>query len=822
MSGFFEPQQVNVDPTPESIRPIRDIMAQAMFNRFSYGAPSYDWPGGYSGGPWQQLYGGMSPDSPLNPSGWDFNSMGPGNNTGNPIRPEVRPTFNPYSGSRWGFGGGYQPNYQAAFQHSWSPGPGQGEGDGDGEGPGIDDGKPPEERDDDDPNENGGVGGGPFGGYAGILGGYQDPNFFGYMDLPAWGGPYAAPLTGMQMDAMAGMSQLYNPSPITTIPQMQQALTGALTGSPAWSPQAGVPLSEYTKQYDLGSSADSFFQNLFGGGGGGYGQPYMQPYGGLLGQRLQERAQQPQPQFQPQSQAPAQAQAQTQTPQTQTQMQTQSPPAQQSAGQPATASQPGGFTPPPPGNDLMAMFTNPEIFARASSGSQDDGTTRTAEDILAGYNPVNPEATGFGGVDFFDLSESNIDPRFARHNQYASGGAQDQFADHIRSLIETQNVRAASGADPISPFGVDTRSENPNTDYDQFSPKDAAWYMQRADELGGGLQSDYNRWAASMLEAGNKDVGTNVFANWLRQHPDFKAEGGQLDPSRPTVVGEEGPEMILGDTIIPNEQLPMLIDLLNNEDLQFAAGGGTFQVPGSDPYESLIRGVSPHAASAFVTSLSAPRFDLTSTHQNARETFQSDLDNVMARAKEEMSAYGLNPGSSERTKHLTKAGGEVASRFNLGMNQIENQAFENAEGRRIGAMNALPAMTNLGNLGYSRQLSALPYLMQREQQPFENMMRIQEPAATRQMQALGMMPTFYDLPFSTSERMYRMGDQARGVADTSIARMMQEYARTQGGQFNQLMSLLSGSPLTSTGFGPSYATQIGNIGSSIAQLIPFL
>jgi hypothetical protein len=298
--------------------------------------------------------------------------------------------------------------------------------------------------------------------------------------------------------------------------------------------------------------------------------------------------------------------------------------------------------------------------------------------------------------------------------------------------------------------------------------------------------------------------------------------GGVLDPTKPTLVGEAGPEMIVGNEVIPNEQLPMALSMLRNQEIQAAQEGGQFTVPGDDAFEGMMKYLMPGVAGAYQTGLAAPRFDLTETFSSARDVFDQDLQGVMAQAKEEMSGFGLNPGASDRTRHLIRAGSDAASRFNLGQQGLAAQAFENAEQRRLGALNQLPAIQNFGNFAHQRKMDALPFMLQREQQPFQNMLNIMEPAAQRSTAALGLMPNFYGLPFDMSERMFRMGEQARGVADTDIARMMNEFTRTQGGQFNQLMSLLSGVPLNQTGVGPSYASQTAGLLGSILGLIPGL
>lgn len=176
--------------------------------------------------------------------------------------------------------------------------------------------------------------------------------------------------------------------------------------------------------------------------------------------------------------------------------------------------------------------------------------------------------------------------------------------------------------------------------------------------------------------------------------------------------------------------------------------------------------------------------DLFGPNSSAEQAVSRDLDRVLAQTRAEASAFGLNPGSTDRTDRSISAAGDVMNRFRLGQQQ--------------------------------NQVSALPSLMQSDQSPFANFMAVREPAAQRAQQTLGMLPAFSNLPFQQAQAMFGMGEAARGVADTELARRQQELARTQGAGLNQFLQLFGAASPQSTGFGPSPLSQMGQLAQGAA------
>lgn len=228
---------------------------------------------------------------------------------------------------------------------------------------------------------------------------------------------------------------------------------------------------------------------------------------------------------------------------------------------------------------------------------------------------------------------------------------------------------------------------------------------------------------------------------------------------------------------------------------------------------------------SFRTALSAPSADQTQLFQTGESLMNSDLQKVIAKTREESSAFGLNPGSTDRSGAQITAAGDVINNFRLGQQQLGMQAFQDAEQRRIGALGLAPGTSQAGymnaltgNLGNQNRLAALPYLQQADQQAFQNFMAVNEPAAQRANNALGYLPQFSNLPFQQAQGMYDIWGQAQNSADMQLQRMMNEYARTQGAGLNQMIALLGGTPPQSTQFGPSMLSQLGQLGLGLGSI----
>src|SRR5690606_28974496 len=79
-------------------------------------------------------------------------------------------------------------------------------------------------------------------------GGSGSPNNF---NLPQFGGPFAAPLTAPQMDALQAFRQLFTGQPTVTTDEIRQGIQMSLTGNPIFHPQFGKSLQETIAPYQL-------------------------------------------------------------------------------------------------------------------------------------------------------------------------------------------------------------------------------------------------------------------------------------------------------------------------------------------------------------------------------------------------------------------------------------------------------------------------------------------------------------------------------------------------------------------------------------------
>lgn len=234
--------------------------------------------------------------------------------------------------------------------------------------------------------------------------------------------------------------------------------------------------------------------------------------------------------------------------------------------------------------------------------------------------------------------------------------------------------------------------------------------------------------------------------------------------------------------------------------------------------QNAFGGLPSNFMPSFESALNAPQADTSGIFQAGEEAFQGDLDEIIARTREEASAFGLNPGSTDRTGAQIRDAGRAAANFRLGQEQLGMQSFENAEGRRLGALNIAPQVAAASNISNSNLLNLLPSLMQGDQTAFSNFFNIANPAAQRASSALNMLPTFSNLPFQQAQGLFDINEQARGVGDSQITRLMNEFARTQGGGLNQMLGLFGNSFPMSTGFGPSPMSSLSQLGGGIASL----
>ena len=208
-------------------------------------------------------------------------------------------------------------------------------------------------------------------------------------------------------------------------------------------------------------------------------------------------------------------------------------------------------------------------------------------------------------------------------------------------------------------------------------------------------------------------------------------------------------------------------------------------------------------SAAINQALGAGAFNTTPMYQAAEQAFGADLDEALARSREEFSGLGLAPGSTDRANSLARTAADSSARFRLGQEQIGMQAFENFQDRLMGGGQALAGI-GLNQAGL--QSSMLPLSLNAAQVPF------QESLANRQMsaQTLPSLMQAFGLPSAMAGQAYAMGDAAQGSADDQISRMMAEFQRTQMGLFPYMQSMLGG-PQMQAAYGPSTISQFAGL-----------
>ncbi len=263
----------------------------------------------------------------------------------------------------------------------------------------------------------------------------------------------------------------------------------------------------------------------------------------------------------------------------------------------------------------------------------------------------------------------------------------------------------------------------------------------------------------------------------------------------------------------------------------------------------------------------ADRFDLSDTFKQGEAVFKSDLEQQMADIKAESSALGLGAGSSDRNRRLLETAGKETSRFRLGQQDIARESFEDAESRRIAAINAggavsgavgrpaetlasivpaalqeggagadfdlqkllggldpsIRAALGVGGLEQAGAASALPTAFQAglsgDQMTTDKLLAMLNPSLEG-----GQVGARFDLAGRGQQSrdlssLFGMGTTNRNFGESEIDRLMAEFGRTQTGGFDLLARLMAATPESTTAFGPSTVSQLANLGEGIAGVV---
>jgi len=872
MSGFFSPDQVSIDSLAPELAPLRDAVSRLLQGQLSAGPQQQ--PSLYPGlpGPFEQLYGvGQNPQAGA-PS--FYNATPPQGNFGDPTTSPVpipltgtapnptgpvnpvttqppynqQPTLDPnlLSGAaapRGVFGvgsqnfGPFQPlqtsaqapttgqnqQFTPSFQNQVTQDPGAQlraafePGNVDNDPGGADDPTPDDGLDDGQVTPGGDPDGGRNRGGVPGPGGSLPYNPFtgsGSLDLAQFGGPYSAPLLGGQLNALSGVNNLFNPTPIVQNQDMQGALFRALSGNPTFNPNLGVSFGSTVAPFDVASAADPFFTSLFGAPPGPTQyQPMSNPFfntrsptpfvpgnGGGIGQ-LPPGSVQP-----PATGAPA-----------------------PSGGAPVSSPGGGGGSPTPQltgsaspvgaggaasGGDLLPH--QQAILAQGSpwqqflfnglqsgqfglgpnSGSFTDPSLVPMGTSMQGI--ANALASfGFGG------QLDNVAQQVGQPGFFSGVDASQFHPDFASSPLPPVQGLATGGF--LNPNGLDIVGENGP----ELIPPGNQQVIPLAG-TGGGFTPPPQAATTGVPQltssAGSQTQPTAQLTPPQQALPQTFTPPA-VSTSVPTMSAQStqtlgAPEQVLGGPI-PG-QAPTTGGFPG-----FGAGG-----PGGTAF---LDALLPQFLQSYGTALQAPRFDLTDTFGAGERVFQRDLEDQLANVREEFSGLGLGPGSTDRENRLLQTAGDSTARFRLGQLGQARESFENAEGRRINALGVGPGAANVLDAPFNRQLQALPFLQNREQQATNNFFDVANPAQQQMMQALSQLPGFSNLPFDQGQQTFLMNEMARITADTDLQRRLGEFQRTQGGLLDQIIGLLGGIPPQNTGFGPSPFSQIGSLVGGIGS-----
>lgn len=305
-----------------------------------------------------------------------------------------------------------------------------------------------------------------------------------------------------------------------------------------------------------------------------------------------------------------------------------------------------------------------------------------------------------------------------------------------------------------------------------------------------------------------------------------------FDPATQGNIGN-----VLGDFDTASLADPFFQQLMGGDASGFFGGQGAGVVTGGLGGEGagtmgqtndIMNQITPDLISSFQTALNPAG----PPAGQAQGLFDSAMDRAAAVAREEASGLGLRAGASDRAGIIGRNVADIAASLAPQIQNANTMAIGQGQNARIGALNAAASLPALLNMGFQNRLAgernvlgqqqnllgflgqqggAVGDLLNREDRGFNRFFNVSEPAAQRRQQTLGMLPEFRGIPMQEMGQLFGMGEAARGVADQDLARRQQEFARTQGGGLQQMLSLLGGMPLQNTGFGPSTLSQLGQL-----------
>lgn len=479
-------------------------------------------------------------------------------------------------------------------------------------------------------------------------------------------------------------------------------------------------------------------------------------------------------------------------------------------GAPPTGAPTGG---PPPGWGTGPVGPYPGSGGGSGGGGFSDPSVMRTSSIDPSVLPLLNNITGWTQNQLEQYGPSTPGwggPWGAPQNQLQNMGV-NMFQNMMgqQSMMDPASYQSAMsrafGGDPIySPWaqqqGNMFGTVNPSTASPPGSPVSAVPFSNQMNYMSG--------TAPDPSAAGRPVSGVPTIGGSTGQPP-LPPGGGGMEP-----VGLDRPGPMPGQGA-PNDLNARLAayDTLNPTDQlfnQLFSGAGNSQ---TDQFGSQLMDQIRQQAT------NPGRYDQTAMSAAGDQAFQSDLDEIMAKTREEFSGMGLGAGSSDRNTGLVRAGSDAANRYRLGKEQLNMQGFNDAESRRLSALGLGRDVSSIMGMDTDQAIQALPAALQRYDSPFQRMFAIEENAANRRSQALPYMMQAENQPYDRAMQAYGLGEAQRETQDQILGRQIEDFYRNQFGMLDRAQNMVYGTPQMNIGYGPSQLSQWGNFGLGAANIL---
>ena len=769
--GFMSPTVIQTDPTPAFLKPLQGMLAQRFMDQMRGGVPGQGGAQNFGSSQiFSQLYGGQN-NNPVSSGSREMFSFS------NPARAAAAPDFSNFDPGRGGGGGGH-----TTPMDGWLPGfaewmKNNPVGLNPPTGGATDAGNnwvPADNNWNLTPQSGGGA---------------SDP-----FNLPTWNGAYSAGLTGGQLDAMQGFSNLTQGSPIA------QTINQIMRG--------GGNTQDLARAFSTNNMAGS--QTLRGIMGGDIWQP-------------------PKPELSDVS---------------------------ASRGVFGDVMRTGGATPTDLSSvegRLRAMLSGSPSFSNmgASNAMLDSAVNRANQ--LTDFSPATNVQNRIANMNVprSNLEGSNLQVSSAidRANQLTDFSTSDEIFRSVagRDLgtsnrdVSSDFFRKIFGGQDVSPGTTNLLNLLTGQLNNSFNAGsyDTSELFNRGEEV---FRSDLAREQARIREElSNLGIGPgdsdrldvlsrnagDSLARFKLGQEDIKRQSFE-DRENRRLAGISAGTGLSQLTELPAQRMMALLpylmsqegqafqEQLAGQDLKLRAGGALADTATRKGAERLsaaelgIRGAGQTAANAvipFQEAIQSGQLNLAGANSIA-DVLRSQGSERLAGAQAGISAAGQRAandqvGFQEATTARQQEMQQVAE-----LARILQIPFDQAMQLTGARMQAAGADAQLAQLPFEQRMQIVRDIdnpqAQRALAAATTQAGMDEAAMGRGMDAEQMMA-------KRLLDMFSMGESARGVADTDIERRMGEFGRTQGAGLAQILAFMQSQPGLETSIGPSPGSQIGSV-----------